>query len=90
MNVRMKEHQRTKGTTPLTAVGEHIHQHKHQINMDNVKIIGGEELFWQRKIREAIEIKTRGPTLNRDSGYELEAIYDDLLSPDLSRSGDRR
>ena len=41
------------------------------ISVDNV---------WTRKLREAIEIKTERPTFNRDTGYDLLAIYDDLLS----------
>ena len=73
MNTRLKEHQRTKGQN-LTAVGEHTHQHNHKINIDHVQIIGRENNFWKRKIKEAIEIKIRKPTLNRDSGYELEPI----------------
>ena len=68
-------------------VGEHIHQHDHSITMDNVQIIGREEQLWKRKIREAIEIKTRKPTLNRDTGYELAAIYNDLLTPVHSSGG---
>ena len=71
-------------------MGEHVHQTKHEINIDNVQLISREDQFWKRKIKEAIEIKTRKPTLNRDLGYELEPIYDDLLTLDLSRSGDRR
>ena len=70
---------------------QHTRQHKtHKFEMDNVRIIGREDHFWKRKIKEAIEIKTHKPTLNRDSGYELAPIYDDLLTLDLSRSGDRR
>jgi hypothetical protein len=55
--------------------------------MDHVQIIGREEQFWNRKIGEAIEIKTQHPSLNRDSGYELAAIYDDLLALDHSTGG---
>jgi hypothetical protein len=43
--------------------------------------------LWYRKIREAIEIKTHTPTLNRDTGYDLPAIYDDVLLPDHSTGG---
>jgi hypothetical protein len=87
MDVRLKEHQRTRGKTPPTAVGDHIKKHDHDIDMDHVQIIGREEQFWNRKIREAIEIKTQHPSLNRDSGYELAAIYDDLLALDHSTGG---
>ena len=40
----------------------------------------------RRKIRESIEIRTRHPAINRDQGYELPPIYDELLSCDR-RSG---
>ncbi|XP_072046843.1 uncharacterized protein [Amphiura filiformis] len=74
---RVKEHTRT--TAPLTAVGEHKSNHQHDISLDNVEVMGREDHFWNRKIREALEIKTQRPTLNRDAGYDLPAIYDDLL-----------
>ena len=50
--------------------------------MDHVQIINREEHFWNRKIREAIKIKSQKPSLNRDTGYELAPIYDDLLTPE--------
>ena len=85
MYARLKEHKRTTGNTALTAVGEHIQHHKHNIEMDHVQIINREKHFWNRKIREAIEIKSQKPSLNRDTGYELAPIYDDLLTPERTR-----
>ena len=85
MHARLKEHKRTTGNTALTAVGEHIQHHKHNIEMEHVQIINREEHFWNRKIREAIEIKSQKPSLNRDTGYELAPIYDDLLTPERAR-----
>ena len=35
------------------------------------------------RIREAIEIHCQAPKLNRDIGYELPAIYRDVLSRDI-------
>ena len=55
---------------------------KHKIKLDDVQVLAREDNYWKRKIREAIEIKTECPTLNRDAGYDLPAIYDDLLSHD--------
>ena len=66
---------------PLTAFGEHSTQHKHQIQMDDVQVIARENHYWNRNI-EAIEIRTNKPTLNRDTGYNLTAIYSDLFSLD--------
>ncbi len=74
LGTRFKEH--TRATSPLTAVGEHSKEHKHQIQMDDVQVIAREN-YWNRKIRE---IRTHKPTLNRNTGYDLPAIYGDLLS----------
>ena len=41
---------------------------------------GGGGGAFKRRIREAIEIHCQAPTLNRDVGYELPAIYRDVLS----------
>ena len=34
-----------------------------------------------RRIREAIEIRLRNPSLNREDGFELASIYDTILAP---------
>ena len=85
LGTRFKEHTRAK--PPLTAVGEHSTQHKHQIQMDDVQVIARENHYWNRKICEAIEIRTHKPTLNRDTGYDLPAIYGDLHSLDHPSGG---
>ena len=74
----MKDH--LSARAPLTAIGEHRSNHGHQITTDDVKIVGKEEHLWKRKILESIEIKSRTPTLNRDTGYDLPPIYSQLLS----------
>ena len=85
LGTRFKEHSRLK--PPLTAIGEHCKNHNHNIKIDDVQVVAREEHFWKRKIREAIEIRTQQPSLNRDAGHDLPAIYDDLLSHDLSQTG---
>ena len=80
LQTRMKDHLSTRA--PLTAVGEHCQEHRHKIKTTDVEIITREEHLWSRKIREAIEIRTQTPTLNRDTGYDLPAIYQQLLSHD--------
>ena len=81
LETRMKDHLKSK--PPRTAVGDHAHK----INMDNVKVIAREDYMWRRKIRESIEIRTRRPAINRDQGYELPPIYDELLLCDRRSGG---
>ena len=50
-------------------------------------IIACQEQMWKRKIQEAVEIKTKAPTLNRDAGYDLPTIFDKLLSHDRPKKG---
>ena len=38
--------------------------------------------MFKRRVREAIEIFYQVPILNREAGYELPAIYRDVLSRD--------
>lgn len=82
---RMKDH--LSNRAPLTAVGEHRAQHQHGIQASDVAIIAREQQLWPRKIRESIEIRASSPTLNRDTGYELPAIYNRLLSHDRPSGG---
>ena len=80
MNIRLKEHLSQRH--PLSAIGEHIQEKGHSITEEQVTILAREDNLWRRKIRESIEIRTRLPTLNRDQGYDLPRIYDQLLSHD--------
>ena len=73
---RLGEHQ--KQTT--SAIWEHQSQANHEIDWEGVKILDKESVDVKRKIKEAIHI--RRPTLNRDRGYDLPAIFDHLLSRD--------
>ena len=51
------------------------------------KLSPGRNIFWKRRIPEAIEIRTQQPSLIRDAGYDLPAIYNDLLLHDFSQTG---
>ena len=66
--------------TPLTAVGEHHQQFHHNIEASDVKVPACEQHLFSRKICESIEIRTEQPALNRDTGYELPAIYNRILA----------
>ena len=53
----------------------------HSIHWASVKIIGWENHFLSRKIREAINIHVRRQAMNRDQGYNLPPIYGTILQP---------
>ena len=40
-----------------------------------------ESNWHKRKVKEAIYIKQRAPTMNRDQGYHLPAIYNQIIPP---------
>ena len=61
---------------------EHQSQANHEIDCEGVKILDKESVDMKRKIKEAIHIRRQRPTLNRDRGYDLPAIFDNLLSRD--------
>ena len=75
---RLGEHQ--KQTTSVFR--EHQSQANHEIDWEGVKILDKESVDIKRKIKEAIHIRRECPTLNRDRGYDLPAIFDNLLSCD--------
>ena len=65
---RMKDH--TSHNTQPTAVGggggDHCREHGHVIRKNNAEVLAREEGWFKRKVREAIKIKTRQPTIHRD------------------------
>ena len=72
---------------PPTAIQEHLSIHKHKMQMKSFSILTSEPKETNRRIKEAIQIKKHQPTLNRDTGLQLAAVYDDVLSCDHSPPG---
>ena len=81
---RTKDH--TSHNIQPTAVGDHCREHGHVISKNNVEMLASEEGWFKRKVREAIEIKTPQPTINRDQGFDLPAIYSEILPVTCDRS----
>ena len=52
----------------------------HTVSLQNSNIIGREQHWYSRKIKEAIEIRKQRPLLNRDSGVVLAQVYNQVLS----------
>ena len=59
----------------------------HTISDKDFKVVAREEEEFRRKVREAIEIRTRRPELNRDTGYDLPPVYSTLLSHECRHHG---
>ena len=79
--VRFREHVKsTRSST--TAVGDHLRNTRHALDLSSSSIVVRENNTFKRRIRKAIEIHCQAPTLNRDVGYELSAIYRDVSSRD--------
>ena len=67
----------------MTAVGDHLRNMRHALDLSSSSIVVRENDIFKRRIREAIEIHCQALTLNIDVGYELPAIYRDILSHDI-------
>jgi hypothetical protein len=72
---RFKEHQARSDS----AFHCHLASTDHGLDLDRTSLLTTESHPIKRKIKEAIEIKLRKPSLNRDSGVELPAVYDRLI-----------
>ena len=77
LETRMKEHLSRNSS----AVNEHCKLTGHSVDSSKIKVLATENNTFKRRIREAIEIKLRKPSLNRDNGFELASIYDTILAP---------
>ena len=77
LETRVKEHLSRNSS----AVHEHFQLTGHSVDSSKTKVLAAESNTFKRRIREAIEIKLRKPSLNRDNGFELARIYDTILVP---------
>ena len=78
LGTRIKEHLSCR--QPLSAISEHKLNTGHQCSMNDVNILDHEENWHRRKIKEAINIHRKKPTLNRDVGQELPPVLLQLVS----------
>ena len=76
LSVRFKEH--CKLDKP-TGVGDHCNATGHSVSMDNLRVLDREQDWLKRKVKEAIHIKQRAPSMNRDQGYQLPPIYSQII-----------
>ena len=64
-----------------TGVGDHFRATRHSVSKKNIKMLTRESNWHKRKVEEAIYIKQRSPTINRDQGYHLPATYYQIIPP---------
>ena len=64
-----------------SAVHEHCKLTGHSVDSSKTKVVATENNTFKRRIREAIEIRLRKLSLNRDNDFELASIYDNILAP---------
>ena len=67
-----------KGDWQKSAVAKRIFKTEtpHEIDWTSLKVIDGARKTRERRIREAIHIRKRHPTLNRDRGVEFSSIWE--------------
>ena len=83
---RLSEH-KSKAAGSKSAVHEHISRsnNSHQIDWENVNVLEKEPKEFSRRVLEAIHIRKKGPNLNRDTGLDLDPVWDNLLVPKTTR-----
>ncbi|KAK2180180.1 hypothetical protein NP493_454g04017 [Ridgeia piscesae] len=70
LSQRFKEHTNLDKPTGV----DHCQATGHSVSMKNTKVLTRESNWHQRKVKEAIYIKQRAPSMNKDQGYHLPAI----------------
>ena len=49
------------------------------MDSSKTKVLATESNTFKRRIKEAIEIRLRNPSLHRENGFELARIYDTIV-----------
>ena len=80
VGIRFKEHINLRHST--SAIAEHIRKTNHQFPAENIKILTCEDNTIKRRVKEALAIRRKRPNLNRDQGYDIPPVYQQLLSRD--------
>ena len=69
-------------------MGQTCKNHKHELDSQNIRIVDRDSRWFQRGVREAIEIRSRSPTLNCDRGrHNLPSVYNTIVRSELKKTG---
>jgi hypothetical protein len=66
--------------TVFKHISKHIKGSNHTLDLQSTSVLDTELNPFKRKIKEALHIKARRPSLNKDSGVELPSVYDLILN----------
>jgi hypothetical protein len=83
LSTRVKEHLKINSNS---ALAEHTESTGHIIPASSASVINIETNLFKRKVKEAIEIYKHQPTMNRDEGCCIPAVYQSMLSCDSTRT----
>ena len=84
LETRMTEHRRAvqRGETNMSALADHAWTVGHQIDWDSTTVLGVNLGYYARLALEAIHIRERKESLNRESGH-LDTVHNSLLCRSL-------
>ncbi len=86
LNRHLKRDSMNTRESHQSPVGHHLGEHKHRLHIE-IKILDKDSRWFEIDMREAIQIRTRSPSLNRDQGWhQLLPLYNSLLSCDVGHS----
>ena len=77
LSQRVKEHHTAtiKGLVNNSGIAQHAWDQHHNIDWDDIQILGQESSDRRRQIREALFINDQKPSMNRDIGVEVPSFY---------------
>ena len=80
LTIRLAEHHKSnRDGDQKSATSEHVIKTGHCMDFENTEVIDCDTRYYQRKIKEAIWIRTHKPQINRDVGVNLSHIFDPIL-----------
>ncbi|XP_046409083.1 uncharacterized protein LOC124173964 [Ischnura elegans] len=82
IETRLKDHKRhlRLGQPEKSAIAEHSIQHDHVIQFDDAEILMRSTKYWDRVVKEVIEIRLDHKNFNRDAGYAISNTWKPVLS----------
>ena len=81
LSVRIKEHRRAteKGNTLDSGIAEHVAHTGHGINW-NAQVLEQEGIQRRRLVKEAVHIQLNNPSMNRETGVEIDKAFSNILN----------